>query len=391
MANGKGTNSRSILSRVKLVFISLVLLDIASLILQNNSFGSNILRSLREGETTKLSIDLGDGDCYDNIVDNLPRILFASYPSSEMRLTWQQKGGIAGLLVGNDGEDKHETDEAILKTQYPHYEGNWVWGDRMDRVILVVRNPRWALPSYFGLKHKRNKPFYYRYLSVTPPVESWKTYIRGRFEEEVKLWCWFIDYWIEGGTQYWANDNNARDGIHPYGWVNETDRIGTKDKHCENYANKDMCVATTVVSHDRLLKGTAEADKVATVLDGKLGYVSGHGSEPRECIWHMRKKTTKKSHMPHQDETTNLLADFKFEHDQMLYMISTLSKMADKYRSQKWKKNPLAKDLVSLLHEYIDDISVEMEVNDIIYEDKKRVRNYTKILSQWFRNLGGSQ
>ena len=48
------------------------------------------------------------------------------------------------------------------------------------------------------------------------------------------------------------------------------------------------------------------------------------GSEPRECIWHMRKKTTKTCHSCLKDKTTNLLGDLKFDHDQRLLMISTL-------------------------------------------------------------------
>ena len=48
------------------------------------------------------------------------------------------------------------------------------------------------------------------------------------------------------------------------------------------------------------------------------------GSKPRECIWNIRKNTTKKYHSCLKDQTTNLLGDLKFYHDQMLLMISTL-------------------------------------------------------------------
>ena len=51
--------------------------------------------------------------------------------------------------------------------------------------------------------------------------------------------------------------------------------------------------------------------------------------------------------------------------------------MADKYKSLQWKRNPQARDLVSLLQEYIDDIvSIEIEVNDTIYENSKVGRHY---------------
>ena len=57
--------------------------------------------------------------------------------------------------------------------------------------------------------------------------------------------------------------------------------------------------------------------------------------------------------------------------------------MADKYESLKWKINPQARDLVSLLQEYIDDISIEMEVNDIIYNDSKLGRHYSNNIIIW--------
>ena len=55
--------------------------------------------------------------------------------------------------------------------------------------------------------------------------------------------------------------------------------------------------------------------------------------------------------------------------------------MADKYESLKWKRNSQVRDLVSILHKYIDDMSIEVEVNDIIYKDTKLGRNNSEILS----------
>ena len=43
----------------------------------------------------------------------------------------------------------------------------------------------------------------------------------------------------------------------------------------------------------------------------------GRGSKSREGIWHMR-------NWPLKDQTISLLADLKFDHDQMLFMILTL-------------------------------------------------------------------
>ena len=57
--------------------------------------------------------------------------------------------------------------------------------------------------------------------------------------------------------------------------------------------------------------------------------------------------------------------------------------MVDKYDSLKWKRTPQARDLVSLLHEYIDDISIEIEVNDILYNNSKLGRHYSNNIIIW--------
>ena len=76
------------------------------------------------------------------------------------------------------------------------------------------------------------------------------------------------------------------------------------------------------VVHRFALLGRDKGDDQGPVERLVLGIA--RGSEPRECIWHMRKKTTKTCHSCLKDQTTNLLGDLKFDHDQMLLMISTL-------------------------------------------------------------------
>ena len=35
-----------------------------------------------------------------------------------------------------------------VKTSWPHKEGKWGWGNKMDQVVVLLRNPRWAVLSY---------------------------------------------------------------------------------------------------------------------------------------------------------------------------------------------------------------------------------------------------
>ena len=67
--------------------------------------------------------------------------------------------------------------------------------------------------------------------------------------------------------------------------------------------------------HRFMLHGHNEGGDQGPVKCLVLGIA--RGSKSREGIWHMR-------NWPLKDQTTSLLADLKFDHDQMLFMILTL-------------------------------------------------------------------
>ena len=50
-------------------------------------------------------------------------------------------------LGGRDVNNKSE----LLKTQYPHLEGLWSWGGRIDQVVLILKIPSRALLLYHSL------------------------------------------------------------------------------------------------------------------------------------------------------------------------------------------------------------------------------------------------
>lgn len=41
---------------------------------------------------------------------------------------------------------------AEINSSWPHEEGKWSWGKQMDQVLLLIRNPRRAIPSYQTLR-----------------------------------------------------------------------------------------------------------------------------------------------------------------------------------------------------------------------------------------------
>ena len=84
---------------------------------------------------------------------NTTKTLLASYPGSGKRFVYQLIEGLTNHAPGDDHELSFNGLETLhIKTSYPHSEGVWSWGSRMDQMILLIRNPRWAIPSYHTMK-----------------------------------------------------------------------------------------------------------------------------------------------------------------------------------------------------------------------------------------------
>ncbi len=103
------------------------------------------------------TLDLGDGQCeVDLLEDGMPtppnavRTLLTSYPGSGKRFTWMVIKALTNQEIAGDWDFTGNLDKNPLtvKTSWPHHEGNWNWGTQMDQVLLLVRSPRWAIPSY---------------------------------------------------------------------------------------------------------------------------------------------------------------------------------------------------------------------------------------------------
>jgi len=80
--------------------------------------------------------------------------LLVSYPGSGKRFTWQVIQALTNYAIADDWNYSGRLTLAPLtiKTSWPHKAGVWSWGSTMDQVILLVRNPRWAIPSYHTMQ-----------------------------------------------------------------------------------------------------------------------------------------------------------------------------------------------------------------------------------------------
>lgn len=160
-----------------------------------------------------LSINLGNGQCMwtepqdvplDDSYDIFQTVVIA-YPGSGKRAAFMHMSGLTGLTTGDDydfsGRSLHT---GFMKSSYPHHEGVWSWGNRMDQALLVVRNPRWTLVGYHELLHEIQYAHTWTeaYMnedhvwSLRPTVAEWVEWRDQRFDDEIERWGWFIGKWI---------------------------------------------------------------------------------------------------------------------------------------------------------------------------------------------------
>lgn len=364
----------------------------------------NIMRRRLWLEDRGLSINLGGGNCKWTSAFPLGSdaevfgTILAGYPASGMRMTWQHAEGLTGIQVGDDfnyvpPDALQRT--GIIKTQYPHLEGIWSWGDKFDQVILLVRNPRHALPSYHTLLSEihyaadwETVAKYYRdVFKNKPTVDAWIKWRDLLFDEELLLWSKFIDYWMTGGMQYWIDLDFERNLQWPFEIVKENER--KQDVHCIYEMN---CYPVTVLSFDRLFDpttGPVEATKMAKALEGKKG-MTVIEEEAIPCVWN---KT--------MDQDNPLLArndfdrigtqdsEYVFTLGQLKEMRTEVSKMRIKYSSGAWANNKNAQDIVSYFDEYIVDITNEVTKKEINFVPTPAPNeDYKTELYAWYVGIG---
>eukprot|EP00547_Thalassionema_nitzschioides_P001076 CAMPEP_0194210776 /NCGR_PEP_ID=MMETSP0156-20130528/9100_1 /TAXON_ID=33649 /ORGANISM="Thalassionema nitzschioides, Strain L26-B" /LENGTH=148 /DNA_ID=CAMNT_0038938163 /DNA_START=70 /DNA_END=513 /DNA_ORIENTATION=+ len=138
--------------------IAVAVLSLLGLVLDFKLSDKSFRRYLSIGDYGKryLSIDYGNGDCEwtapvkVDLNEDPYGTLIASYPAAGMRLMWQMTAGAAGYEIGDDFFFNGRIG-GLIKTEYPHPEGIWSYGKEMDQTILLIRNPRWNIPSYHTL------------------------------------------------------------------------------------------------------------------------------------------------------------------------------------------------------------------------------------------------
>jgi len=296
-------------------------------------------------------------------------LLLAAYPGSGVRLGWQHIEGLTGILSGDDfmcAEDELNR-TGLIKTHYPHYEGIWSWKNSMDQVVLFVRNPRTALPSYLRILSELEfaqdcetayglRQALFKEEKEEKVLELWIKWRDYKFKDELELWAFHIDYWMEDGKRFWMDWDYERNGQRPFSFLKEEERF--QDVQCANY--KIDCKPQAIVAYELLssdIYGPDEAKKIANVLVGKPG-ISIVDDEARECIWHA---TTNAEKARNENDRNGIEAtEFPFTFSQLLEMKATIEIMITKYSSSSWIDVTNAGYLVVYFKMYIFQLNQEI-------------------------------
>eukprot|EP00547_Thalassionema_nitzschioides_P006919 CAMPEP_0194200986 /NCGR_PEP_ID=MMETSP0156-20130528/1388_1 /TAXON_ID=33649 /ORGANISM="Thalassionema nitzschioides, Strain L26-B" /LENGTH=422 /DNA_ID=CAMNT_0038926071 /DNA_START=312 /DNA_END=1580 /DNA_ORIENTATION=- len=350
----------------------------------------------------RLSIDLGGGDCkwtesFPLPLDSEPfGTLVASYPGGGMRVTWQQIEGLTGIQVGDDYQFSGPR-VGIIKTQWPHYEGIWSYGATLNQTILVVRNPRWAIPSFHNILSEVNYgqdfsevyPYLNDLFTKRAPIANWIKWRDLKFEKEIELWAWHIDYYMEQGSKYWTDLDFDRVGEKPFHFLTDEEKPWPKDIHCINDID---CFPKALISYEKLRKhdtGPGELSKIANAVRDKKE-MTVISDEAIGCVWF---ETFIHAAAPNNDDRDfagDLAEAFRFTNDQLEAMANKLEFMKEKYSAAEWANVTVAQDLVSAIEAYISDVGEErayMLANPSPTPPPNP--DYHQSLVDWYAGVGG--
>ncbi len=231
--------------------------------------------------------------------------------------------------------------------------GIWSWGDHMDQVILLIRNPRYAIPSYHTIRYELN--FSTNWLesynrknntyTQRPPVEDWENWRDAVFKKEMDRWVWY--------TNFWMNDGLRR---------NSTDEGPVQDEHCaENLLD---CTPKAIIQFEKLMSfnpsiGREEMTKIGSVLDSAPN-VELIEPEARPCVYNevMSKRELYNKNRDGKGPQPDLKL---FTVKQLEYMKTVMETLRDRYSAEPWTEDSNAIDLVDALNSYISEVETEYE------------------------------
>lgn len=308
-----------------------------------------------------LSVNLGGGKCkwtHAEIMNTTNPLntttLLASYPGSGKRLTWRMLEALTGKVTGDDWDmGENGLDDVLsLKTSFPHKDGTWTWEANMDQVLLLIRNPRFAIPSFhtirsdLGFATNENEAKLRKaavYNTERPSVAAWEAWRDEHYNDEIVEWGAHIDFWMQNGLQ--------TDGLQNY--------------HCFHKFMED-CTPKAIITYENLVSsnqktGIEEMNKIGAVLDASKN-VNAIEPDARACVYKevMKRKELLIGKRDKKGPTSTLKS---FTGPQLMQMKSTIETLRDKYSASPWIGVPIAQDLVASLNFYIEELNAEYDLD----------------------------
>lgn len=369
-----------------------------------NNFHSHLDTNLVEEKKQEaqiqrtLSISHGDGNCTWTKPGDAPQgegelfsTLIVGFPGSGKRTAFMQMEGMTELRAADDYNltpDSVQKHFAFWKTSYPHHDGIWSFAVNdhdLGQILLLVRNPRWAMPSYhqtlveIDFSTTWAKSYILRDYVYTkrPPIEDWELWREQRFDVEIKKWGWFIDYWMEGGilrdifTNDFTTEEHFRRLNQPVMYA-EAELMAAQaalgnvspviDQHCVDDL-KD-CHPASIASFERITDpetGPAEIANFVNTVQNKTGLEVIEESA-RACVWEelIINRRGGIHTYPDRDLDGPAEEEFVFTLDQMAKIQQELTRVRDKYSARGWEFNPNAQKLVEYINGYLVENDAEM-------------------------------
>ncbi len=229
----------------------------------------------------------------------------------------------------------------------------------MDQVLLLMRNPRRAIPSYHTMRWELDyaMDWYSSYLRIPdtyrerPTVERWELWRDAKFHTEIEAWFFFYDFWMQGGFMEYQNETHTK---------------------CLNMEIE--CHPQEVVDFENLYTDAVTEDflKIGSVLDASKN-VDVISSQARECVLHnVFNRTNHQDLNMHQASRPypELPEEYKFTLGQLDKIFNRTIELRDKYIEEPYSFKPHAGDFVNILNSYLSTNTPEyLETVDLFLED----------------------
>jgi len=344
-----------------------------------------------------ISINLGGGQCewtppsYDPPNGTFFSTLVVGYPGGSKRIIFSQLEALTGQAFNDEWPTfLNRPHRAFYKGNYPHHEGTWGFNNTMNQVIMIMRSPFQAIVEYHDVLNDIN----YATDAVTafnesknlyvgrPTLDEWRAWRDLRLPAEVHWYGWFIDYWMEGGLMRDIPSHRpvpadffrkmlTIPGPYYESGMGYADIIGDDtvpleyDPHCANDMPNGSCEPIMIISAERILdvaSGHNETEKLASAVDGKEG-IDVIAKEARPCIWDelmIRKKGLRNM----KDRSGPEQSIYKYKLEYLAEMLNELNRLKTKYSLTEWSYKKTAQDLVIILDEYIDEVTLAIANGD---------------------------